>query len=149
MSMVRSRPRAAPLTVRLADGVTRLSWRLRRATQPRLAPLGITHAQARLLRTIAAADQPPRMSDLAAGLGIVPRSATGTVEALEAAGFVVRRPDDDDRRSVLVLLTDDAHAALAGIDRARAEAAAEVFGALDPAEQRTLVALLDRVEDRP
>jgi DNA-binding MarR family transcriptional regulator len=147
MSMVRSRPRAAQLSVRLAEGVTRLSWRLRRATELRLAPLGITHAQARLLRTIDNADQPPRMSELAAGLGIVPRSATGTVVALEAAGFVVRRPDDDDRRSVLVLLTDDGRAALAGIDRARAEAAAEVFGALDPHEQRSLVGLLDRLED--
>jgi DNA-binding MarR family transcriptional regulator len=147
MSMVRSRPRAAHLTVRLADGVTRLSRQLRRATEQGLAPLGFTHAQARLLRTIAAADQPQRMSDLAAGLGIVPRSATGTVVALEAAGFVVRRPDDDDRRSVLVLLTADGRAALAGIDRARADAAAEVFGALDPSEQRSLLALLDRLED--
>jgi DNA-binding MarR family transcriptional regulator len=147
MSMVRSQPRVAPRTARLAEGVTRLSWRLRRATQQRLAPLGITHAQARLLRTIASAERPPRMSDLAAGLGIVPRSATGTVVALEAAGLVVRQPDADDRRSVLVLLTDDAATALAAIDRARAEAADEVFGRLRSADQRALAALLDRLED--
>jgi DNA-binding MarR family transcriptional regulator len=147
MSMVRTRPRAAPLTLGLADSVTQLSRRLRRATQQRLAPLGITHAQARLLRTIAAADRPPRMSDLAAGLGIAPRSATGTVVALETAGLVVRSPDDDDRRSVLVLLTADARAVLAGVDRARAEAADEVFGALVPSEQRALLALFDRLGD--
>jgi DNA-binding MarR family transcriptional regulator len=144
--MVRSRPRAAAVTVRLAESVTRLSWRLRRATQDRLTPLGITHAQARLLRAIAAAEEPPRMSDLAAGLGIVPRSATGTVEALEAAGLVVRRTDDDDRRSVLVLLTHEARSALAGVDRARAAAADEVFGHLTPAEQRALLGLVERVE---
>jgi DNA-binding MarR family transcriptional regulator len=148
MSMVRSRPRAATArSTRLAEGVTRLSWRLRRATQQRLAPLGITHAQARLLRTIASAERPLRMSDLAAGLGIVPRSATGTVVALEAAGLVVRRADEDDRRSVLVLLTDDAEAALAAIDRARAEAADEVFSRLGSAEQRALGVLLERLED--
>jgi DNA-binding MarR family transcriptional regulator len=147
MSIVPTRPRAAPVTLELADAVARLSWRLRRALQPRLAPLGITRAQARLLRTIAAADRPPRMSDLAAGLGIVPRSATGTVVALEAAGLVVRRPDSGDRRSVLVLLTTDARAVLAGVDRARADAADEVFGTLAPSEQRALLALFDRLED--
>ena len=93
------------LSGQLAEGFTRVSVHLRRNSARHLAPLGLTYAQARLLRTIAAASRPLRMSELAAGLGIVPRSATTTVEALETAGFVVRLPDPDDRRSVLVALT--------------------------------------------
>jgi DNA-binding MarR family transcriptional regulator len=134
------------LTGRLAEAFIGVSSQLRRNSARRLAPLGLTYAQARLLRTIAGAVRPPRMSDVAAGLGIVPRSATTAVEALETAGFVVRLPDPDDRRSVLVALTPDAERAVIRIHSARCEAADEVFAALDAAERATLLALLDRVD---
>ena len=86
------------------------------------------------------------MSEVAAGLGIVPRSATTAVEALETAGFVVRLADPDDRRSVLVALTPAAERAVSRIQSARCDAANEVFAALDAAERATLLALLDRVD---
>src|SRR5260370_40348227 len=88
---MRTHPHDADLTGRIAEGFTRVSWHLRRRSADRLAHLGLTDAQARLLRTIAAAERPLRMCDIAAGLGIAPRSATATVEALEAAGLVDRR----------------------------------------------------------
>jgi DNA-binding MarR family transcriptional regulator len=120
-------------TGRIAEGFTRL------------APLGLTAAQARLLRTIAASERPPRMSDIAAELGIAPRSATATVEALEAAGLVDRVPDTRDRRSVLVELTADADPLVRRILDARHEAADEVFCTLDTGERSTLLDLLDRL----
>ena len=86
------------------------------------------------------------MSEVAAGLGIVPRSATTAVEALEAAGFVVRLPDPNDRRSVLVVLTPNAERAVSRIHSARCDAADEVFAALDVRERATLLALLDRLD---
>jgi DNA-binding MarR family transcriptional regulator len=134
------------LNGQLSECFSRVSSQLRRTSARRLAPLGLTYAQARLLRTIAAADHPPRMCDLAAGLGIVPRSATTTVEALEAAGFVMRLPDPDDRRSVLVALTPGARRAVARIQSARCDAADEVFAALDDSQRATLLDLLDRVD---
>jgi DNA-binding MarR family transcriptional regulator len=141
-----SRISASDLNGQLCECFTRVSSQLRRTSATRLAPLGLTHAQARLLRTIAAADRPPRMSDLAAGLGIVPRSATTTVEALEAAGFVTRLPDPDDRRSVLVALTPAARRVVARIQSARCDAADEVFAALDASQRATLLELLGRVD---
>ena len=139
-------PSGSDLSGQLAEGFTRVSSQLRRTSARRLAPLGLTYAQARLLRTIAAASRPLRMSELAAGLGIVPRSATTTVEALETAGFVARLPDPDDRRSVLVALTPEARRAVAHIQSARCDAADEVFAALDTSERATLLAFLDRVD---
>jgi DNA-binding MarR family transcriptional regulator len=136
----------ADLTGRLAEAFIGVSSQLRRNSARRLAPLGLTYAQARLLRTISGAARPPRMSELAAGLGIVPRSATTAVEALETTGFVVRVSDPDDRRSVLVALTPDAERAVTRIQTARCDAADEVFAALDAAERATLLALLDRVD---
>jgi DNA-binding MarR family transcriptional regulator len=134
------------LTGRLAEAFGSVSSQLRRNSARRLAPLGLTYAQARLLRAIAGAVRPPRMSEVAAGLGIVPRSATTAVEALETAGFVVRLPDPDDRRSVLVALTPDAERAVTRIHAARCAAADEVFAALDATERSTLLTLLDRVD---
>lgn len=131
---------------RIAERFTRVSRRLRRSTAQRLAPFGLTNAQARLLRAIATAERPPRMSDIAAGLGIVPRSATTTVEALEGAGLVDRRPDPDDRRSVLVVLTAGARPVMAQIEEARRAAADDVFDALDRGERATLLDLLDRLD---
>ena len=83
------------LTGLLAERFAQVSAELRRSSARRLAPLGLTHAQARLLRSLGDTAGAPRMSELAAGLGVVPRSATATVEALETAGFVVRVPDPD------------------------------------------------------
>jgi DNA-binding MarR family transcriptional regulator len=138
----------ADLTGRIADGFTRVAWQLRRRNAHRLAHLGLTDAQARLLRTIAAAERPLRMCDIAAGLRIAPRSATATVEALEAAGLVDRRADADDRRSVRVVLTPIAPPLLSQLHEARCEAALEVFAPLDADERSTLCALLERLETR-
>jgi DNA-binding MarR family transcriptional regulator len=133
------------LTGLLAERFTRVSAELRRCSARRLAPLGLTHAQAQLLRTLGNTAQAPRMSELAAGLGVVPRSATATVEALETAGFVVRVPDPADRRAVRVALAPAAERAVASIESARCEAADEVFDALDADERAALLTLLDRL----
>jgi DNA-binding MarR family transcriptional regulator len=145
---MRTQPYDADLSGRIADGFTRVSRQLRRRSADRLASIGLTDAQARLLRTIAAAERPLRMCDIAAGLGIAPRSATATVEALEVAGLVDRRADADDRRSVRVVLTPIAPPLLARLHEARCEAALEVFAPLDPVERSTLFDLLERLETR-
>lgn len=65
-----------------------------------------------------------RLTDLAAGAGITPQSAGELVDQLEAAGYVERRPDPDDRRAKRVHRTAKAKRASAaaleaatGIDR--------------------------------
>ena len=76
--------------IQLADLFQRLMRRLRRAQAERLAPLGLTPAQERALRTITRSEEPLRMTELADQLGIVPRSVTTVVDALEQAGLVRR-----------------------------------------------------------
>jgi len=107
-----------------------------------LAPLGLTYAQARVLRLVAAGGRPLRMADLAAQLDVVPRSVTTMVDALEAAGLVARHADADDRRSVLVALSDDGRLLLDRLETARRHSADDVFGSLDPAQRRQLLDLL-------
>jgi DNA-binding MarR family transcriptional regulator len=134
------------VTDQLADAVQQLSRRLRHGARHRLAPLGLTPGQGRALSVLERAGGPLRMAELAEALRVVPRSATGVVEGLEGAGLVRRDTDPGDRRSVLVSLTDTGRGTLDELAAARRETAEELFGSLDPADQRRLLALLTRLD---
>lgn len=129
----------------LADLLSHAARHLRRGSTHRLAPLGLTHAQARLLCIVAEAGQPLRMADIATRLGVVPRSVTTLVDGVEAAGLLVRAVDPEDRRSVLVRLTTGGRRLLEAVEGARRDSAEGVFGVLSPAERAELGGLLRRL----
>lgn len=130
----------------LTERVMRVAHLIRRSAMAGLAPLDLTPAQSRALRTISRAEQPIRMGELASTLGVVPRSATGLVEALELSGLVERTVDPANRRSVLVTLTELGQERQSAISRARAAAGDGLFGVLTPDERRMLAELLGRVK---
>ncbi|MGX1772225.1 MarR family winged helix-turn-helix transcriptional regulator [Nocardia brasiliensis] len=120
----------------------RAAKRIRRNQSSRLAPLGLTPAQARALRIIGHQQEPLRMTALADRLGIVPRSATSVVDALSAADLVHRTTDPASRRATLVTLTDTGRATLGRMAEARREAAEELFATLTAEQRETLRTLL-------
>lgn len=130
------------LHVQLADLLTKASWRLRRDGAKELAPLGLTFGQARVMRVMARMGEPLRIGDLAARLEIVPRSATTVVDLLEQAGLVARQSDPQDRRSVLVAITEDGHALVDRMNRRRRESAESLFGRLTGPEREQLLTFL-------
>ena len=138
--------------VQLADLLHRLTKRLRRAQAERLAPLGLTPAQERALRLIARGEseaEAPRMTELADRLGIVPRSLTTVIDALEEAGLVRREVDPRNRRAILLRLTDHGAAVRDGLRDARRRAAEDLFAPLSAGDRKTLadlLALLDSSE---
>jgi len=132
---------AAELTERLL----RIAHLIRRASLASMAELDLTPAQSRTLRVISKADSPIRMGELAATLGVVPRSATGLVDALEHAGLVERTVDPDNRRAVLVTLTQRGRDMQDRMADARRRAGDGIFGALDTPERRTLADLLQKL----
>lgn len=79
----------------LAEQLLRLTRRLHRLQRRQLEPLGITPAQARLLRTVAVCERPPRMADLAQRLEVVPAPSpawsTGWRRRTGCAGCPIRR----------------------------------------------------------
>ena len=132
--------------VQLADLLHRLTRRLRRAQAERLAPLGLTPAQERALRLITRSDEPPRMTELADRLGIVPRSLTTVIDALEDAGLVRREIDPRNRRAILLRLTDHGAAVRDELREARRRAAEDLFAPLSAEDRETLGALLTRLD---
>ena len=127
----------------LLDGIVR---RQRRASREGLGE-SVTHGQFRVLRTLDRADRALRLSELAAQLGIVPRSATSVVDDLESAGLVARHPDPNDRRATRVSLTPAGTQILTTLRQNRREAMATQLTRLTPTEQSTLIHLLQRLTD--
>ena len=130
----------------LADLLHGLTRRLRRAQAERLAPLGLTPAQERALRMIARSEEPLRMTELADRLGIVPRSVTTVVDALEEAGLVRREVDPRNRRAIRLHLTDRGMAVRDEMREARRRAAEDLFAPLTAEDRKTLGELLSLLD---
>ncbi len=130
----------------LADLLLGLTRRLRKSQANGLAPLGLTPAQERALRFITRSAEPLRMTELADRLGIVPRSVTTVVDALEQAGLVRREIDPRNRRAILLRITDRGAAVRTDLREARRRAAEDLFTPLDPADRQALAALLTRLD---
>lgn len=87
--------------------------------------------------------------ELSTRLGYDPSAIVGLVDDLERLGMTERRPSPDDRRSKIVVLTEDGRAFLRGTDEAGTRVTNDLLAPLDAAERETLQALLLRVADRP
>lgn len=133
----------------LAEQLLRLTRRMHRIQKRQFQQggLGITPAQARLLRTLAHYPSPPRMADLAERLEVVPRAVTTLVDGLEASGRVRRVPDPANRRVIRIELTDDGHRAVGELHNARRAAAKEILAPLSAEQRRVLGGLLDTLVD--
>lgn len=134
-----------PTSAELTEKVLAVAHLIRRISMKSLAPLGLTPAQSRTLRLVAGAGGPVRMGEIAARMGIVPRSATSLVAALEESELVERAIDPDNRRAILVRLTDRGREVFHEISAARVAAGDELFGTLTETEREQLAALLGRV----
>src|ERR1700749_1402791 len=101
------------------------------------APGRLTLSQYSLLLPLSSADT-ARVSDLAAGAGIAPSTASRILDALERRAIVRRARSEEDRRGVTVTLTDDGRAALAQQHEWMRWRQLEFFDGL-PGEERELV----------
>ena len=89
---------------------------------------------------------PLRQGDLAAEFDTDSASMTRTVQRLERAGFVRRRPDPYDGRATLVESTPAGMALRASIERFWAELEADTVGGMPASQQRQLLRRLQSLE---
>jgi MarR family transcriptional regulator, lower aerobic nicotinate degradation pathway regulator len=83
--------------------------------------------------------------ELAARLQMDRSHVSAYVDALRKRGWVVRVPDDADRRRVTVHLTDEGRALVTQLNAAAADSQRDFLGELSAAEQRTLRTLLMKI----
>jgi DNA-binding MarR family transcriptional regulator len=85
------------------------------------------------------------MTEVADRLGIVPRSVTTVIDALEQAGLVRREIDPRNRRAILLHLTERGLAFRDDMRQARRRAAEDLFAPLTAEDRKTLAELLSLV----
>jgi DNA-binding MarR family transcriptional regulator len=134
---------ARALTMR----ISRCSRHLERAIDQITEPLGLDFCQYPVLSVLRRQGAPYRAtpSELACTLILSSGAVTNRVDKLEQAGYVRRLPDPNDRRGVIVELTEEG---LVTIDRAietQVESESRLVSALDEDERDQLSALLHKL----
>ena len=124
---------------RLTLVVGRLNRRLQAATG------GLSHG---LLSAMAVISKrgPLRLSDLAHLEGVSAPSMTRTVAELEARGYVLRRPDPEDGRAVLVEAAEAGTSAVLDARTTRAQLVSELLEGLDEQDAAVIAAALPALE---
>ncbi|CAO5192952.1 putative transcription regulator protein [Frankia sp. AiPs1] len=126
----------------VVDLVLAAGHRVRRAVDEALrAGVGLTLRRFKILSLLEDAG-PCRLRDLADTVRVAPRTMTETVDGLESAGLIERRPHPADRRAVLVTLTPAGHIVLDEGRRRRSEAVTGFTRHLDQAQRSQLAELL-------
>ena len=109
------------------------------------ASFGINQAMTNTLAVIEGADEPLTPSEISERTLISSATMTSTLDRLERQGWIERLPNPDDRRSVLVQVTEEGQAlcdaCLPGIHAVERE----VVSDLEPAEREQLLALLAKL----
>jgi DNA-binding MarR family transcriptional regulator len=107
---------------------------------------GLSLSQYQLLEPLRTIDE-LTVGELAEGAGVAAPTATRMLDCLARDALVERRHSEEDRRAVLVSLTE-AGAEMVDIAHARAEEwRSRVFAALEPAEREQAARLLSRLAD--
>ncbi len=131
-----ARQEAAEALQRLRDAAGQLL-----ATLTDAQPVAPHH----LLTLRAVADGAATPSDVAAATGRHASSVSRVVEQLVDAGLLDREPDPEDRRQVLVALTDEGQAVVDSFERVDDTISRRLFVDFDAADAERLAGYLDRI----
>ena len=134
-----------PDTVQLMEQFRAIAHASHNRTNARMSAAGLSLARFRVLQALASGGR-LRMNELSAALGVVPRTVTTIVDALEKERLVARLPDPADRRATLLEITQDGLSQLSRFRAMHNSAAAELFDVLTATERRQLARLLHRLQ---
>ena len=131
---------ALQVTARL----TRIGAHLARRQEAVFGRFGLGRGEVGALSALRIAGPPYRLSptNLAKGLMLSSAGVTSRIDRLERRGFVRRLPDPDDRRGVIIELTDEGRDAVDAAVAALTISDSQLVGRLDPQEVAQLEVLL-------
>ncbi|HYG42432.1 MAG TPA: MarR family transcriptional regulator [Bordetella sp.] len=133
------------LRAQFASSVAQAARSMRRAVDRRLQPYGLTEATWLPLLRLSRADAPMRQKDLAASLGLDSSSVVRLIDALQAAGLVQRKEEDQDRRAKSIVLTARGLATVAQVERVAKDVRDDVMSDIPDAELQRAGRLLARL----
>ena len=130
------------------SGLLQKLWRIQRRLLTDARPcLSETELDPKRAFLLAQVEQGRRPSEIANRLHLPPPSVSHLLAELEAAGWLVREPDPEDRRRQRLRLTQEGRARLETARRCLESASAALLERLTPEEREELSNLLDRLEE--
>jgi len=137
-----------PVYGRLVAALDNTFRRLGGELVPRLKEIGLTMPQFHLLKIITM-EGSCRVTRLADMLEVKPSAITVMIERLVHNGLAERGFDDNDRRAVLVSITEDGRAKMRQVQQQALEVTSRMFSQLEPEELHTLAALFEKIGVMP
>lgn len=113
-----------------------------------LQPFHLTPASGLVLSMLADAASPLPPNEIADRLIISRATVTGLLDSLERRGYIRRRPHPSDRRMILVDITEDGRQTASAFRPIVHLQEKDWFGVLRETEQRQLLSLLHRLQER-
>ena len=108
---------------------------------------GLTLPQMHTLEILGSAGQ-LRMKELAEKMGITTGALTVMADRLVRAGLVVREPNENDRRSIMVRLTPEGERHFREHHKLHTELTCELLSGLEPDEAEALLRIIPKLNSR-
>ena len=118
---------------------------IRREANRRVAFLGATRAQWRVLKWLAHTGGNLRQIELADALDVEPISLCRMIDRLEEAGLVERRRDEADRRAWRIHLTERSQPVLAELKTLSEQFLRDILAGVSPEEQAQAQRIFEQV----
>ncbi|MEU9064001.1 MarR family transcriptional regulator [Streptomyces sp. NPDC048430] len=131
----------------LIDGLVRSAFQVMGVLTRVGAEYDLSLTQLRVLGILR--DRRPRMSDLAAFLGLDKSTLSGLIARAERRGLLTRGTSPEDKRAVVVLITDEGRDLTQRLYEEARDALAPATGRLDPGQREQLAQLLEPLLSPP
>ena len=138
--------RSAPYADSLAFLLSQIGARSAHLFAERLVPFGVSPRAFGILSNLDSAESQTQQQ-LADALGIHRNNMVGLIDDMEAAGWVRRHRNEQDRRAFDVRLTDAGSALVVQVSAVIPAIDDQIGSALSGAERQTMLSLLRRVGD--
>jgi DNA-binding MarR family transcriptional regulator len=141
------RPDLVVAELQVTSRLSRLGTHLARRQEAVFERFGLNRGEVGVLSALRIAGPPHRLSPTRLGRGLMLSSAgvTSRLDRLERRGLVTRMPDPDDRRGVIVELTDTGLELVDAAVGANTASERQVLARLDADELRALEGLLRKL----
>ena len=139
-----ARPDIEVKSLQVTARLSRIGPLLAKRQEAVFGQFGLSRGEVGALGALRIAGPPYRLSPTRLGKGLMMSSAgmTSRIDRLERRGFVRRLPDPDDRRGVLIELTDQGRETVDAAVAALTTSDRQLVERLDPSEFAQLEALL-------